>query len=57
MMNFFRNYLFWMKWFQTNVVEKKTTVLSIAVGVEPPEAIVVTPTISGESQLRNTTGT
>ena len=46
-----------MQWFQTNVVEKKTTVLSIAVGEEPPEAVVITPTISAESQLRNTTGT
>ena len=46
-----------MKWFQTNVVEKKTTVLSIASGEDPPEVIVVAPTLSSENQLRNTTGT
>ena len=52
----FRNYIYWMNWFQTNVVEKKTTVLSIAIGEDPPEVVVVTPTLSLENQLRNVSG-
>ena len=45
-----------MNWFQTNVVEKKTTVLSIAIGEDPPEVVVATPTLSLENQLRNVSG-
>ena len=51
-----RNYLYWFEWYQTNVVDKKTTVLSIAVGTTPPEVTVSPPSLNFENKLRNTTG-
>ena len=38
------------------MVDKKTTVLSIAVGVTPPEVPVLSPSESLGNKLRNATG-
>ena len=52
----FRHYVALIEEFQTNVIEKKATVLSASTDTTLPEVTTPSPVLSVEDQLKNTTG-
>ena len=52
----FRHYVALIEEFQTNVIEKKATVLSASTDTTLPEVTTPSPVLSVDDQLKNTTG-